>query len=164
MAKRIIVKKGDIFQVLLDNNMKGYFQFIILDLTQLNSEVIRVFKKRYPANETPDFSVIVKDEVQFYAHVVIKFGVKMNLWNKVSNVPLELGLEPPCFRGSNDYGNPEIKVSKSWYVWKTNEDFVQVGEPKGQHTSYDIGSVLAAPEIPEIMNTGKSSYFYPSYQ
>jgi len=24
--------------------------------------------------------------------------------------------------------------------------------------------VLAAPEIPEIMNTGKSSYFYPSYQ
>jgi hypothetical protein len=164
MAKRVTVKPGDIFEVPLENNTKGYFQFIMLDLTQLNSEVIRVFKKRYAANETPDFSAVVKDEVQFYAHVVIKFGVKMNLWDKVENVPLESSIEAPYFRGSNDYGNPEIKVSKSWYIWKANEDFVQVGELKGEHINYDAGSVLAAPEIPEIMNTGKSSYFYPSYK
>jgi len=164
MAKRLTIKEGDVFEVPLENNTKGYFQFIMLDLTQLNSEVIKVFKKRYEASESPNLEDVVKDEVQCYAHMVIKFGVKMNLWNKVGNVGLEPNIEAPYFRGSNDYGNSEIKVSKSWYVWRANEDFVQVGELKGEHVNYDIGSVLATPEIPEIMNTGKSSYFYPSYK
>lgn len=163
MAKRLTVKEGDIFEVPLENNTKGYFQFIMLDLTQLNSEVIRVFKKRYEARDTPDLEDVVQDEVQFYAHIVIKLGVKMNLWNKVGNVGLESNFEAPYFRGSNDYGNPEVKVSKSWFIWRANEDFVQVGELKGEQVNYDIGSVLATTEIPEIMNTGKSSYFYPAY-
>lgn len=164
MAKRIIVEEGDVFEVPLKNDTKGYFQFIMLDSTQLNSEVVKAFRKRYAVNDVPNLKEVVKDEVQFYAHVIIKFGVKMNLWKKVGNVPLEATIEVPYFRGSNDYGNPEVRVSKSWYVWKANEDFVQVGELEGEHANYDIGSVLAAPEIPEIMNTGKSSYFYPSYK
>jgi len=164
MAKKTRVKEGDIFEVPLENNTKGYFQFIMLDSTQLNSEVIRVFKKRYQAEETPNLEEVVKDEIQLYAHVIIKFGIKTELWHKVGNISLESNVETPFFRGSNDYGDSNIKVSYDWFVWKTNENFTQVGELKGEQMNYDIGSVLAAPEIPEIMNTGKSSYFYPSYK
>ena len=93
MAKRVTINEGDIFEVPLDNNTKGYFQFIMLDLTQLNSEVIRVFRKQYPHDETIHLAEIVKDEVHFYAHVIIKFGVKMGLWKKIGNLPLKVPLQ-----------------------------------------------------------------------
>ena len=43
--KRIYIKKGDVFCINIDNKEKVFFQFIITDITQLNSCVIRVFKK-----------------------------------------------------------------------------------------------------------------------
>lgn len=42
---RVVTKVGDVFSVKLDNEMKKYFQLIAFDLTQLNSDVIRAFKK-----------------------------------------------------------------------------------------------------------------------
>ena len=39
------LKAGDIFEVDLGNNTKGHVQYIIDDMYQLNSRVIRVFKK-----------------------------------------------------------------------------------------------------------------------
>jgi hypothetical protein len=45
---RIRTKIGDVFSVPLDNINKKYFQYIPNDLTQLNSDVIRAFVKRYP--------------------------------------------------------------------------------------------------------------------
>ena len=38
-------KIGDVFVVKVDDKSKKYFQYIISDLTQLNSDVIRAFKK-----------------------------------------------------------------------------------------------------------------------
>ena len=38
-------KLGDIFCVKIDENNKKYFQYIANDLTQLNSDVIRAFKR-----------------------------------------------------------------------------------------------------------------------
>lgn len=52
---RINTKIGDVFSVKIDNNKK-YFQYIVSDLTQLNSDVIRAFKKVYPINAHPDLS------------------------------------------------------------------------------------------------------------
>lgn len=48
MVKRIVTKIGDIFCVKTDRGCIAYFQYIANDMTQLNSSVIRVFKKRYP--------------------------------------------------------------------------------------------------------------------
>jgi len=72
-------KIGDVFSVKIDDSSKKYFQYIISDLTQLNSDVIRAFKKVYPINTNPDLSEIVNGEVEFYAHCVTKLGLKMNL-------------------------------------------------------------------------------------
>ena len=43
--KRIVTKIGDIFQIKVDDIHAKYFQYIANDKTELNSDVIRVFKK-----------------------------------------------------------------------------------------------------------------------
>ena len=42
---RISTKIGDVFSVKVDENNKKYFQLVAFDLTQLNSNAIRAFKK-----------------------------------------------------------------------------------------------------------------------
>jgi len=163
MAKRVQVKKGDVFEVFLDDGLKGYFQFISLDSTQLNSEVVRVFKQKHKVDEEPILDEIVKGSVYFYVHIMIKLGVKKNFWNKIGNVKLEDDLTLPYFRSSRDYGNPEVKVSKNWYVWQVNEEMVAVGELNDNQKKFDVGVVYALSEIPTILNTGKTKFFYPSY-
>jgi hypothetical protein len=83
---RIRTKIGDVFSVPLEGLGKKYFQYIANDLTQLNSDVIRAFVKTYPTDSSLDLREAVKGDVDFYAHVVIKWGIKMNLWQKVGNV------------------------------------------------------------------------------
>ena len=49
----------------------------------LNSSVIRVFKTHYPMDHKPVCDEIVKDEVEFYAHTVLRAGIVNNAWYKV---------------------------------------------------------------------------------
>ena len=75
MAKRIVTKMGDIFCVEIDNGYKRFFQYIINDIEALNSSVIRVFKTYYPMDYRPIIEEIVMDEVEFYAHTVLRAGI-----------------------------------------------------------------------------------------
>ena len=43
--KRIVTKIGNVFSVKLNESKKKYFQYVANDIYQLNSSVIRVFKK-----------------------------------------------------------------------------------------------------------------------
>ena len=53
----------------------------------LNSSVIRAFKAAHPISDSLDASAIVTDEVDFYAHVFLRNGVKMRYWQKIGNDP-----------------------------------------------------------------------------
>lgn len=166
---RVITKIGDVFSVAIDNNKKKYFQYIANDLTQLNSDVIRAFKKIYPIDANSDVAEIVNDEVDFYAHCVVSLGVKMKLWNKIGNTTEIGNITQILFRDTNDYGvwvdDEPIKISKNWYVWKINdEDFTRVGTLKGKNISADIGVVVNPYDIVERMKTGKYSFFYPDFE
>ena len=134
---RISTKIGDVFSVKVDEHNKKYFQLIAFDLTQLNSDVIRAFKKVYPIDFTPDLSEIVDGEIEFYAHCVTKWGMKMNLWNKVGNISEVGNILHILFRNTNDYGSKpggQIKISNNWHVWKINDnDFTWVGKLKGEN-------------------------------
>lgn len=85
MAKRIVTKMGDIFCVEIDNGYKRFFQYIINDIEALNSSVIRVFKTHYPMDYRPIMEEIVMDEVEFYAHTVLRAGIVYGAWYKVGN-------------------------------------------------------------------------------
>jgi len=91
---RVVTKIGNVFSVKLDEKHKCYFQYIANDLTQLNSDVIRAFRKKYPLDATSDLSEVIKDDVAFYAHCVTNLGVKMEVWKKVgkASIPDELDI------------------------------------------------------------------------
>lgn len=59
-----------------------YFQYIGNDLSQLNSSMIRVFKTKYNLQDTPSLEEVVKDEVMFYAHTVLRAGIENGSWEK----------------------------------------------------------------------------------
>lgn len=166
---RIITKIGDVFSVKTDDRNVKYFQLIAFDLTQLNSDVIRVFKKEYPVDASPNLLEIINGEVEFYAHCVTKLGVKMEVWEKKGNVQ-EIGdLTGILFRDTNDYGQmmgeEPVKVSSDWFVWRINDrDFTEVGKLEGEHREAEIGIVINPYEIAERMKTGKYSFVYPSFE
>ncbi|MBD5371478.1 MAG: hypothetical protein HDR80_10130, partial [Bacteroides sp.] len=83
MKKRTIVRVGNIFCVEIEDSYKVFFQFIVRDLEIINSEVIRVFRKRWPINSNPGIDEIVADEVGFYTHAFIHAGLSDNAWYKI---------------------------------------------------------------------------------
>jgi hypothetical protein len=166
---RANTKIGDVFSVKIDENSKKYFQLIAFDLTQLNSDVIRAFKKVYFVGENPDLSEIVNGDVEFYAHCVTKLGLKMNLWEKVGNI-VDIGNTTHIlFRDTNDYGSKvgeePIRVSQNWHVWHiNNEKFTRVGKLAGKNRKAYIGLVINPLGILELLKGNKYPPFYPDFE
>ena len=99
MAKRIVIKVGNVFCAEIDGKYKVYLQYIAKDSEQLNSAIIRVFKQRYPLDANPKIDDIVKDEVIFYMHTILRVGIEDGAWYKVGK--------------SNDLGLDQL--SKVWF-------------------------------------------------
>jgi hypothetical protein len=159
--KRFYLKIGDVFVVKLEDTKK-YFQYVADDLTQLNSEVVRVFKKAYPLESTPDLKEIISGDVDFYTHVVTKLGAKMGLWEKVGNIS-EIGSLEIYFRRSGDAGNLKVSISTDWYVWKINEPKVRVGKLEGKNQRVDIGVIVNPAGLVSRMRTGQYHARYPGF-
>lgn len=155
-------KFGDIFSAKIDENNKKYFQFITSDLTQLNSDVIRVFKTMYSLDANPTLSKISNDSVDFYAHCVTNLGIKLGYWEKVGNIS-DVGTLDILFRSSEDFGNPKIKISQNWWLWKINQEQKRVGKLEGKYQKAEIGSVIPPDSIVHRMRTGKYDFVYPSF-
>jgi len=163
---RVSTKIGDVFSVKIDEHSKKYFQLIAYDLTQLNSDVIRAFKKIYPIDANPDLSDIINGEVEFYAHCITKWGVKLGYWEKAGSIK-ELGLlKHILFRDTTDYGlYPEQKIiSDNWYVWNINEKFRDVGKLVDENCKAEIGLIINPESIVYRMRTGEYDFkFYPDF-
>ncbi|WP_312788857.1 hypothetical protein [Sphingobacterium sp.] len=169
MAKRVATKIGDIFSVKMENNKIKYFQLIAFDQTQLNSDVIRAFKKQYTIDHKPDLPEIINDEVDFYAHCITKLGVKMNLWEKVGSISEVGEINNILFRGSNDsgvkVGGDTIKVSHRWYIWHINDkDFTRVGKLVGENRKAELGVVVNPYDVIDRLKTGTYNFFYPDFE
>jgi hypothetical protein len=157
------IQIGDIFEVKLDGNKKQHFQYVANDVEQLNSSVIKVFKTKYDIGESLDVKHIANDGVDFYAHVFLRNGVKMGFWNKIGRVS-EVKMDEIFFRGTNDYGNPKIKISQNWYVWKINEPYLHVGKLKGKYRDAEIGVVVTPEDVVTRMQTGSYDIGHPTYE
>ena len=156
-------RKGDVFCIMIDDHTCRYFQYIGNDSTQLGSNVIRVFKRNYLSKEAIDFYKVVKDEVDFYAHVVLKVGEKHSIWKKVGNIDYSEMCEI-IFRDSSDYGNPDIQKSKNWWIWKINDDQKKVDEESiSILNNTEIGIVINPNAILKRLETGRYQFFYPDF-
>jgi hypothetical protein len=164
---RITTKIGDIFSVKIDDYNRKYFQYIANDSLQLNSDVIRVFKKTYGFELNPDLSAILKGEVEFYAHCLTKLGVKLGFWDKIGNITDIGEINNIVFRDTNDYGSKpgkQINVSQNWFIWKLNDqNFKRVGKLERENQKAEIGVVINPQSIIYRMKTGYYDFFYPGY-
>jgi hypothetical protein len=166
---RANTKIGDVFSARIDDNNKKYFQYIISDQMQLNSDVIRAFKEVYPMNTNPDLSQVVNGEVDFYVHCVTKLGLKMHLWELVGNTT-EIGSTAHIlFKDTNDYGSKEgeepVKVSRRWHIWHINDhNFTRVGSLKGENRKANMGLVINPLGIIELLKGNKYPVFYPDFE
>ena len=67
------------------------------------------------------------------------------------------------FRTSGDLGNPKIRISNDWYVWKINKPMIRVGKLEAKKQRADIGSVLIPSDIVQRMRTSKYNFVYPEF-
>lgn len=159
--KRLNLTIGDVFEIVIDDATKRYFQFIAIDENQLRSDVIRVFSTENRNQEPPPLDELVKDPVDFYAHCVIKVGVKYDFWGKVGNNS-DVGNLDVVFRSSKDFGRDEILVSERWDVWKVKQNPVFVGKLRGDLISAEPGEVYPPAEIVYRIKYGQYQQPYQS--
>lgn len=151
MGKRIQCRKGDIFMVRLEN-FQRYFQYIIDDESQLYSNVIKIFKRKYPLGSFPDYEELATSDVEFYAHTFIKYGVKQELWQKVSKASIYDNFDAKFI---DDYDPiPEIGM-KPWQVWVLNRKRVKCDELPSEFKNADRGAVLPPEAIVYRIEHGK---------
>ena len=160
------INVGDVFEIRFNSEHKKYMQFIFRDPLQMNTEVIRVFKKLYPIVKQPGIIDIVNDEIDFYAHCILKLAITKNAWKKVGNCSVVGNLNSIFFRVSGDsglkLGQEPVKVSQKWYVWKLGDDkIVPVGKLEGVYKHAELGVVVPAYMIMHRMITGKYKFAYP---
>lgn len=157
---RFYLKMGDIFVIDLDNGFKRYFQYIADDITQLNSEVIRVFKTNHKSDKDLKAEEIIMDDVDYFAHVVCKIGVKLRVWKKINNSDTfgDLSIQ---FKKSDDSGNTNILVSDKWRVWELGKDMVFVGKLSEKYTAVDNGIIVNRYDIVDRINLGRYDFVYP---
>ena len=155
-------KVGDIFTMQIDNNRKKYFQYIANDITQLNSQVIRVFESSYSLEDAPNLENTIRDKVDFYAHVILSFGITLKKWEKVG-FQHEIGNLNIMFRDSSDYGTPEIKISNNWWIWVLNKPQEKIGALKTEYQQAEIGIVINPLSIVHRAKTGRYDFIYPGY-
>jgi hypothetical protein len=169
MARKLKTKIGDIFSVPINETEKRYMQLVAYDLTQLNSDVVRVFEKKYKINASPELSSIINDKVISYAHCASDFGLKLNLWTIYGNSQDVGNPSNILFRDTDDYvrradEEPKLKSDK-WFIWRINDkDFKYVGKLKGDNRNSYIGFVINPYGIIEIVKGNKYPSNYPEYE
>lgn len=118
--------------------MKAYFQYLMLDASCMNSEVVRVFQTKYHQDDEVDINSISNDRVAFHTHIVVSAGIKQGLWHKIGHVPLG-DFSVPTFRNTLDENE---EVSNNWSIWKTGQPWQFIGSLNNDQKKLDTASII----------------------
>lgn len=127
MATRIVTKIGNIFCINVEGKYLRYFQYIANDLSQLNSSVIRVFKKKYPIDYKLNAEEVVEDEVELYTHTILSHGIREGLWTKVGKSKNIGTLDNIIFRIKLSGNMGDSNEPFEWAIWRINEEYIRFG-------------------------------------
>lgn len=171
--KRIVTKIGNVFCAEIDGKYKCFFQYVANDLSQMNSSVIRVFKRRYPMEYKPKIDDIVKDEVAFFAHTILKFGIEFGAWYKIGK-SADIGEEAlskvifGCAQDSKFISVTKVEIVDpltNWFIWNINGPDINIGKlPKKLHDILEVGAVKSYLDILHRMKYGYYSYTMNEYR
>jgi hypothetical protein len=85
----------------------------------------------------------------------------LGLWKKCNKIEFEY-VDDMYFRISADYGNPEIRTSSEWYVWKINGKMEKTNDKMGLEKA-EIGTVINPKAVFERIENGNYRFFYPAF-
>jgi hypothetical protein len=155
------LKCGEIFSVMIHDHVR-YFQYLHDDSSQLSSNVIKIFKARGKPTDQISYEQLQLSGTDFYAHVMIKVGIKFGSWKKYSFETNSVS-DDVWYRDSPDYGNPDIKVTEKWWLWQANK-------PRRLHNistiellKSHIGIVISSDQIIKRLECESFQFFYPKY-
>ena len=158
--KRIVTRIGNVFCAEINNDHKRFFQYVANDLEELNSSVIRVFKTRYPMDYKPIIENIVRDEVEFYAHTILKFGIVFDVWYKVgTSKNVGEGYKEAWFGdvSAKIHDDPSLNPAELWIIWKINQPRIFIGKLNEElQKKLNMGGVI--PYV-DIINRLEFGYF-----
>lgn len=153
---------GDLFEIALPDQQKVFFQYVCDDASQLGSNIIGVFQKKYGIDDSPDVQDILNGAVDFWVHVVLGLGINMHLWKFYANGS-PARLPSVRFRISSDYGNPSVTKSANWWVWKVGEKHQFAGNDPKLLNESEIGIVVNPKAVVERVHTGRYTFFFPTF-
>ncbi len=160
--KRFRSLVGDVLLVSLENGDSRFLQFIGWDksLYGMGADVIRIFKKRYPKNQSPSLTEIVEDDVDFHAHIYgVTYGLKEGLWERVGNMKENLGTKIPMFYKSPMRGNLKDPLPKPneklWILYYMSGKDWWASENDVRKTNADQGGVMPPIHAVERIKNGK---------
>jgi len=147
---RIQCRLGDIFEAKRGEQYR-YFQFVALDQTQLNSDVIAVFEGSWSTPQLPEF--IIGNPVAFFVHTMVRFGVP-SYWQKVGKAPLadhsKALFKDAEIEGHHDGPMPQQPFegpSNHWSIWHINEASHYVGNYKNVPQEAELGLVFQPKDV-----------------
>ncbi|RYE23877.1 MAG: hypothetical protein EOP51_09225 [Sphingobacteriales bacterium] len=159
--KRLALKLGDLFEVETSHG-KRIFKYIADDLTQLNSEVIKIFKLNYAQTDDLSLDYAVTDQVDFYAHTNIKLGVKLRIWKKIGNTS-NVGSHSEILFKIMDNDEYRAGSDNKWYVWSIGEQMQYVGGLKGENGKAHLGLIFTPDFIKQKIISGKYPGVFGKY-
>lgn len=157
--------KGHIFKVKLNDGGIRYFQYMGKDISELNGDVIAIFKKHY-TEEISNKDEIIQDEIECFMHTSILAGIRLQLWECVFKAPVIISESNIIFRSSQDIGvHPRQQfISHRWVIWSMNDERKFVGTLPEEYYNANIGGIYAPIHVIRRLETGKDpNKFYPSY-
>ena len=154
------MQKGSIFCT-VRNNQKRFFQYVGSDLSQLNSDVIGIFRRNYTHNEFPNVARFLDDTYEYVLHTTISLGKRMCGWEYLGETSEPHKIDDVLFVTQHSHplfyrvGEP---IDGGWRIWKMNEDAAVISyHPNGKLTN---GMVFPPYSIEELLfDTGFDEFY-----
>lgn len=158
---RFKISSGDIFEVVLSNGNRRYFQFLYKDDNYMAGHVIRAFTFLQENDENINLQNLALSSIQFITHTRVFEGLKDKLWNKIGNIPLENNFDFPIFRQTNDVSS-QVKKSTNWFIWQYDpENRKYIGELTDEYCKLPVSSIFPPSAIVEWLETGWHGFKMP---
>lgn len=150
---------GDIYAIRLPDDRVGFLQHIANDESQLGSNVVRVFGIIQAKEAIVDLEAIAKSEVKFYAHVLLKAGETLGVWEKIGRVK-NVSASIPLWCQCNEV-DWSVPVSNNWVVWRTNGPRLPAVLDSRDFLEAELGDAFSPNNIRTRLTDGKYAGVYP---
>ncbi len=157
---KLIIESGDLFEVALRGDKKGYIQFLYKNDSFLAGHLIRAFSLRKDQLGESNLDHVVASQILFFGFTRIFEGIKEGYWKKVGNKKVELNFESPTFRITKDT-KAYVERSLEWYIWK--ENFLEarkIGALSEEYKGLPFSAIVSPQTIVEWLEAGKQTFAY----